>query len=63
MAPFWKKVKNRKNDGKIFKLLKNFDMCFKQPVTVNYGGDESYRTYPGALCSIFVSLVMIFWIV
>lgn len=33
------------------KKLKSFD-SFGEPVRVNYGGETSYKTYHGALCTL-----------
>ena len=60
----WKDKKKRAKVRKKFKkTLRWFDYLFPQPITVNYSGEDSFRTVYGGICTILVCIVMLFWII
>ena len=46
--------------GNLYDLVRRRDL-FGRPVSLNYKGDESFKTIPGALLTLFVIFLMIMY--
>lgn len=55
---FWKYFK--KKAKKTQKYVTSYD-SFGVPITVNYKGDDTYKTLFGAICTLFVVALMLFY--
>ena len=59
MKDFWKATK--KKAKKTSKYLTGYDW-FGIPITVNYDGDDTYKTFFGFICTFMVIILMIFYV-
>ena len=59
MQKCWKK--SRKAVKKTQKYITGYDQ-FGVPITVNYKGEDTYKTFLGALCTISVITLMMFFV-